>query len=110
MDVYQKNSLFAEAVRNAGIAFVSPTTETISIASNKVTSKVIASDCNILHLLEYQKINKHFDNFHIITKTTSSGSEKKIKVVSNLEQFTKIVNLALDEALFLFKDEGIFCE
>lgn len=113
-----ENAEFAEAIENAGMAFIGPRPEHIRLMGNKVSAitamkksgvpTVPGSNTAITvdnALPESEKIG-----FPLIVKAAAGGGGRGMRIVMNTDELLEAVQSAQHEAAMWFNDETVYME
>ena len=114
-----ENALFAKAVKDAGLIFIGPSSESMEMMGNKITAKETAKKFSvplvpgttepILDLKEAKQIAKQI-GFPILIKASAGGGGKGMRTVLSDKEFDEQVNRAMSEAQAAFGDGSVFIE
>ncbi|ACT69747.1 propionyl-CoA carboxylase alpha chain [Neorickettsia risticii str. Illinois] len=114
-----ENPSFARSVEQAGFTFIGPSSECISMMSDKVMAKKIALEASINlvpgylgEISDYEQavsIAKEI-GFPVLIKAAAGGGGKGMRLVNREEELREAMQLACHEALNFFSDERIFIE
>lgn len=114
-----ENRAFAEALDKAGIIFVGPSTYSIEMMGDKITSKKIALEANVStvpgHMgiiaddKEALEIAKKI-GFPVMVKASAGGGGKGMRIVWKPEEISEAFLSARNEAKNSFSDDRIFIE
>jgi propionyl-CoA carboxylase alpha chain len=114
-----ENRAFAAALDKAGVTFVGPSTYSIEMMGDKITSKKIALEANVStvpgHMgiiaddKEAAKIAKEI-GFPVMVKASAGGGGKGMRIVWKEEEMSEAFLSAKNEARNSFSDDRIFIE
>lgn len=114
-----ENSAFAQAVQDAGIVFIGPSPEAISIMGDKLKAKHMALNagvhclpgCNeaLSDLAEAQKLAEEI-GYPLMVKAAAGGGGKGMRIVQRPEDLEQALKGTMREAESSFGDERIFLE
>lgn len=114
-----ENDQFAAAVKKAGLIFIGPSPESISMMGNKLAAKKAAkafdipmvpgTDTPIADIREVETIAKQI-GFPLLIKAAAGGGGKGMRIVRQAEDLSSQVERAMSEALSSFGDGSVFVE
>jgi acetyl-CoA carboxylase biotin carboxylase subunit len=114
-----ENADFADAVTAAGLVFCGPSGDVIRTLGDKVAARRVAAEAGIAtvpgsegridDLDEARRIVEEI-GFPVMIKAAAGGGGRGIRVVSNQEDFDRLVPQAAAEALAAFGDGGLYVE
>lgn len=114
-----ENGGFAKAVKDAGLIFIGPSSESMEMMGNKIAAKETAkkhsvplvpgTTAPILDLKEARKIAKEI-GFPVLIKASAGGGGKGMRTVETEKEFDEQVNRAMSEAQAAFGDGSVFIE
>jgi pyruvate carboxylase subunit A len=114
-----ENSIFAQKVKDAGMIFIGPEPESITLMGSKLAAKecvkkydipmVPGTDTAIENIDEAKLIAKKI-GFPILIKASAGGGGKGMRVVENSEEFEEQMQRATSEATSAFGDGSVFIE
>jgi acetyl-CoA carboxylase biotin carboxylase subunit len=114
-----ENAVFAQKVEDAGITFIGPTPEAITIMGSKLAAKdavkaynipmVPGVDHAIDDISEAKKVAQEI-GFPILIKASAGGGGKGMRIVENVEEFEEQMQRAISEAMSAFGDGSVFIE
>lgn len=114
-----ENVEFAKKCKEAGIKFIGPTPEAMSMLGDKVAAKKIAikvgvpviednnQDVTTVAIAKEEAIRI---GFPVMLKAAAGGGGRGMRIVRNIEEIAKLFNEAKNEALRAFGDDTIFIE
>ena len=114
-----ENAKFSQAVKDAGITFIGPKSESIEIMGSKLRAKeaVKAYDIPLVPGTDHAvtdiamaKRTAQDIGFPLLIKASAGGGGKGMRLVSRIEDFEEQMGLAQDEALSAFGDGAVFIE
>jgi acetyl-CoA carboxylase, biotin carboxylase subunit len=114
-----ENAGFAQAVENAGLAFVGPTASTIRLMGDKVAARraailagvsVIPGSDGRVDDLAAARDSIVSIGFPVMIKASAGGGGRGIRIASNMEEFKRLMPQARAEALAAFGDGGLYLE
>ncbi|MBD0865536.1 MAG: acetyl/propionyl/methylcrotonyl-CoA carboxylase subunit alpha [Rhodobacteraceae bacterium] len=114
-----ENAKFAEALENAGIAFVGPPKGAIKAMGDKITSKKIAKDAGVSTVPGYMDLIKDADEavkisqeigYPVMIKASAGGGGKGMRSAWNDTEACEGFQSSKNEAANSFGDDGIFIE
>lgn len=114
-----ENPDFGIAVEEAGLVFIGPRPETMSLFGNKLTARKSARDAGLLvlpgpdqplsgHTLKSQLGNNL--SFPLLVKATAGGGGKGIRLARSQDELADVIDLAQEEAFAAFGDGTIYLE
>lgn len=114
-----ENAIFAQRVEEAGITFIGPSPESITIMGSKLQAKAAVRQYNIPmvpgtdeaveDIAEAKTIAAEI-GFPILIKASAGGGGKGMRVVENKEEFESQMDRAVSEAQNAFGDGSVFIE
>lgn len=114
-----ENAEFVTACDEAGIVFIGPERATMDLIGDKISSKVIAAECNVptipgidravSSVAEMLEIADQV-GYPIILKASNGGGGRGMRVVHAPDEMERVFNEAQDESRKAFGDERIFLE
>lgn len=114
-----ENAVFAEKVTKAGITFIGPNPDSITLMGSKLAAKdcvkkydipmVPGVDHAIDDIAEAQKVAEEI-GFPILIKASAGGGGKGMRIVEKQEEFVEQMDRAISEAKSAFGDGSVFIE
>jgi acetyl-CoA carboxylase biotin carboxylase subunit len=114
-----ENAAFAKAVEDAGLIFIGPSPEAISLLGDKVEARRVAmragvptvpgSDGRIDDLRKAQEIVEEI-GFPVMIKAAAGGGGRGIRIAETMADFERHFPQASAEALAAFGDGGLYVE
>lgn len=114
-----ENAAFAQKVKNSGIVFIGPSSESIETMGSKLAAKNAASKFNIpmvpggdkavSSVAEAKKIASAI-GYPILIKASAGGGGKGMRIVPDESNLEENMNRATSEALSAFGDGSVFIE
>ncbi|GEO03658.1 acetyl-CoA carboxylase biotin carboxylase subunit [Adhaeribacter aerolatus] len=114
-----ENAAFAQAAAAAGIIFIGPEPESISLMGSKLAAKAAVANYNIpmvpgtdqaiTDIAEAKNIAERV-GFPILIKASAGGGGKGMRVVEEAGAFEEQMQLAVNEAVSAFGDGAVFIE
>ena len=113
------NAQFADALENAGIAFIGPTSDTIRAMGSKAAAKNLMANAGVPVLPGYQGDDQSPDTFTaearrigypVLLKASAGGGGKGMRLVEREEDLRAALESARREALSAFGDDGFIVE
>lgn len=110
---------FAKKVTEAGIIFIGPTPEAISLMGDKKTSKIKIQELGVPSIPGYHGDNQKPDfllekakdiGFPVLIKASAGGGGKGMRIVEHEKEFISNLEGAKREALNAFSDETVLIE
>lgn len=114
-----ENSSFAEVCKSAGITFIGPEHETISLMGNKSHAREVMKQNNIpiipgsdgvLDNPEQAKVLAEKIGYPVIVKASSGGGGRGMRIVHAPEELSNAFNNAQMEAESAFGDKSLYME
>ncbi len=113
-----ENADFAEACRQAGLAFIGPSPESIRAIGHKLNARTLLQGkvptvpgqfCDIGHAPDVHELEREF-GFPFLIKAASGGGGRGMRVVRTAEGFARALSEARSEAGAAFGDPTVFVE
>ncbi len=114
-----ENSKFAEALADAGVAFVGPPVGAIESMGDKITSKKIAQEAGVSTVPGYMGLIEDADDavkisnqvgYPVMIKASAGGGGKGMRIAWNDEEAREGFQSSKNEAANSFGDDRIFIE
>ncbi len=113
-----ENPTFAQAVEDAGLIFIGPRPETISLTGDKLAARKAARAAGLPVLPGPDiPLDENHDNhaeqaitFPVLVKAVTGGGGRGIRLAHNLEELTQMVAAARQEAQAAFGDNAVYLE
>ncbi len=114
-----ENAVFAQKVADAGIIFIGPSPEAITIMGSKLAAKDAVSKFNIPMVpgtpkaitdIPSAKQKAKEIGYPILIKASAGGGGKGMRLVGNEEEFEEQMDRAISEAVSAFGDGSVFIE
>lgn len=114
-----ENADFAKAVKEAGITFIGPPAEAISMMGSKLAAKQAAARYNIPMVPGTEEAITDIPKaralaseigYPILIKASAGGGGKGMRIVENDAEFVEQMNRAVSEAQSAFGDSSVFIE
>ncbi|MDQ2088321.1 acetyl-CoA carboxylase biotin carboxylase subunit [Marimonas arenosa] len=114
-----ENSKFAEALEEAGVAFIGPPKGAIEAMGDKITSKKIAQDAKVSTVPGYMGLIEDADEavkisneigYPVMIKASAGGGGKGMRIAWNDEEAREGFQSSKNEAASSFGDDRIFIE
>jgi len=114
-----ENSAFADALADAGIAFIGPGKKAIESMGDKITSKLIAAEAGVSTVPGYTDIIRDADHaveiandigYPVMLKASAGGGGKGMRVVWDEDECRDGFTRATNEAKSSFGDDRVFAE
>ncbi|MEL7013448.1 MAG: acetyl/propionyl/methylcrotonyl-CoA carboxylase subunit alpha, partial [Pseudomonadota bacterium] len=114
-----ENPKFAEALEDAGVAFIGPPKGAIEAMGDKITSKKIAQDANVSTVPGYMGLIEDADEavkistqigYPVMIKASAGGGGKGMRIAWNDEEAREGFQSSKNEAASSFGDDRIFIE
>ena len=114
-----ENAVFAQKVTQAGITFIGPEPDSITLMGSKLAAKdcvkkydipmVPGTDTAITDIAEAEIIAAKI-GFPILIKASAGGGGKGMRIVEKVEDFVEQMDRAISEAVSAFGDGSVFIE
>jgi len=115
-----ENAAFAQAVENAGISYIGPTHQTISLMGDKVAAKKLAASSGVPIIPGFlvdtddmasikDRINKEV-GFPVLIKARAGGGGRGMRLVTDPSHLADSLTIARREAQDAFRDGQLFIE
>jgi acetyl-CoA carboxylase biotin carboxylase subunit len=113
-----ENSAFARAVEEAGLTFVGPHPETISLLGDKLASRQAAQEAGLPVLPgsdrplppELPLDMAAQMTYPVLVKASAGGGGRGIRLARSADELPQVVEAARQEALAAFGDDSVFLE
>jgi acetyl-CoA carboxylase biotin carboxylase subunit len=114
-----ENAHFAQQVKDAGLIFIGPSPESITIMGNKLAAKEAAQKYNVplvkgtkgaITDIEEAKIKALEIGYPVLIKASAGGGGKGMRIVEKPEDFEEQMQRAVSEAQSSFGDGAVFVE
>ncbi len=114
-----ENADFVDAVNKAGICFIGPSKEAISLMGDKIESKMLADKANVSTVpgfigevdgLKHAQEIADSIGYPVMIKASAGGGGKGMRVANNPQQVKDSLERARSEAQSSFGDDRIFIE
>lgn len=114
-----ENAAFCEKVTAAGIQFIGPSPEAITVMGSKLAAKNAVAKFNVplvpgteeaITDIEKAKLTAAEIGFPILIKASAGGGGKGMRIVSKIEEFEEQMKMAQGEARSAFGDDAVFIE
>ena len=114
-----ENAAFAQAVEDAGIAFIGPKAHSIEVMGSKLAAKEAAKkfdvpmvpgiDEAVTDIETAKKIGQEI-GYPVLIKASAGGGGKGMRVVESESELEEQMNRAISEAVSAFGDGAVFIE
>ena len=113
-----ENPAFARAVEDAGLIFIGPRPETISLTGDKLAARKAAREAGLPVLPgpdipldeNHPGSSDHAITFPVLVKAVSGGGGRGIRLAHNLEELQQMIAAARQEAQAAFGDNAVYLE
>jgi len=114
-----ENAAFARAVNEAGLIFIGPAPEAISLLGDKVEARKVAERAGVPTVPGSDGRVESFDvaraiveriGFPVMIKAAAGGGGRGIRIAETMEEFERLFPQASAEALAAFGDGGLYIE
>ncbi|GAA2551994.1 biotin carboxylase N-terminal domain-containing protein [Winogradskya consettensis] len=105
-----ENAAFASAVQAAGLTWIGPSADAISLMGSKIESKSLmaAAGVPVLERLDPATITEA--DLPVMVKASAGGGGRGIRIVFSLSDLSSAIDEASREASSAFGDPTVFCE
>lgn len=114
-----EKAAFADLVRNSGLIFIGPTSESIELMGDKKTSKIKIQELGVPSIPGYHGDNQELSvlskeakriGFPVLVKASAGGGGKGMRIVEKEDEFEAALEGAKREALNAFGDDTVLLE
>ncbi|MEH0075843.1 acetyl-CoA carboxylase biotin carboxylase subunit [Pannonibacter sp. Pt2] len=114
-----ENAAFAQAVTDAGLIFIGPSAEAISLLGDKVKAREVAAAAGVPTVPGSDALIADIDaaraviariGFPVMIKAAAGGGGRGIRIAASMEEFERQFPLASAEAKAAFGDGGLYIE
>ncbi len=114
-----ENAAFARAVTDAGLIFIGPSAEAISLLGDKVKAREVAGAAGVPTVpgsdgliadIEAARAVTARTGFPVMIKAAAGGGGRGIRIATSMEEFERQFPLASAEAKAAFGDGGLYIE
>ncbi len=114
-----ENAEFAKKIEDAGLIFVGPSSETISLLGDKIASRNVALEAEVpvtpgsvtpLESLEEGLALAQEIGYPVMIKASAGGGGRGIRIVRNEKEFATALQISRKEALSFFGNDAIHVE
>ncbi len=115
-----EDAKFAAAVEAAGLIFVGPTPDTLSVFGDKVQARRLAEECSVpvpsgsAGPCELKEAHQFFDSLPhgaaMLVKAVAGGGGRGMRLVSNVDELRQAWTIAGREAESVFGNRALFVE
>lgn len=108
-----ENAAFARAVIDAGLVWVGPTPEQVSLLGDKVAAKRAALEAGVPTTSMIEVVDGRIDGnvvFPALVKAAAGGGGRGMRIVRSADELDEAVEEASREALSAFGDGAVFIE
>ncbi|HUS44081.1 MAG TPA: biotin carboxylase N-terminal domain-containing protein [Ilumatobacteraceae bacterium] len=110
-----ENAAFAQAVIDAGLVWVGPTPEQVTLLGDKVAAKRAALDAGVpttsmIEVVDGRVAEGETVDYPALVKAAAGGGGRGMRVVRNADELDDAVAAASREALAAFGDGSVFIE
>ena len=110
-----ENAAFAQAVVDAGLVWVGPTPEQVTLLGDKVAAKRAALAAGVpttsmIEVVDGQVVDGATVTYPALVKAASGGGGRGMRVVRSADELDEAVTAASREALAAFGDGSVFIE
>ncbi|WP_122519292.1 acetyl-CoA carboxylase biotin carboxylase subunit [Pannonibacter phragmitetus] len=114
-----ENAAFAQAVTDAGLIFIGPSAEAISLLGDKVKAREVAAAAGVPTVpgsdgliadIEAARAVTARTGFPVMIKAAAGGGGRGIRIAASMEEFERQFPLASAEAKAAFGDGGLYIE
>ncbi|HZM81143.1 MAG TPA: biotin carboxylase N-terminal domain-containing protein [Candidatus Limnocylindrales bacterium] len=104
-----ENAEFAAAVTKAGLTWVGPPPNVISVMASKIDAKTLLAEADVPVLPSWTDPGE-VDEFPVLVKAAVGGGGRGLRVVRDAESLAEAVSSARREAFGAFGENVVFCE
>ncbi len=104
-----ENAEFAAAVTEAGLTWVGPPANVISVMASKIDAKTLLAEADVPVLPSWTDVST-VDEFPVLVKAAVGGGGRGMRIVHNAESLGEAVSSARREAFSAYGDNTVFCE
>jgi len=105
-----ENASFARDVAAAGLTWIGPTPDSIDAMGSKVAAKKLMADAGVPVFGEVDPAAATEADLPLLVKASAGGGGRGMRIVRDLADLAKEVELAAAEAESAFGDATVFCE
>lgn len=114
-----ENESFAQAVTQAGITFIGPSPESISVMGSKLAAKDAVAKFNVPLVPGTKEALKNIQEateianqigYPVLIKASAGGGGKGMRIVNSADELEEQMKLAQSEARSAFGDDAVFIE
>jgi propionyl-CoA carboxylase alpha chain len=108
-----ENAAFAQAVIDAGLVWVGPTPEQVTLLGDKVAAKRAALEAGVPTTSMIEVVDGRIDGdvvYPALVKAAAGGGGRGMRVVRSADELDQAVEAASREALSAFGDGAVFIE
>lgn len=105
-----ENAAFAQAVRDAGIAWVGPDPSSIEKMGSKIESKKLMDAAGVPVLGNFSADTATADDLPLLVKASAGGGGRGMRIVRDLDKLSDEIAIAQSEAASAFGDGTVFVE
>jgi len=114
-----ENASFSQAVSDAGLIFIGPTSYSIEMMGSKISAKQAAKKFNVpmvpgtdspIQDLEEAHLIASRTGFPLLIKASAGGGGKGMRLVTKIEELDDQFRMAKSEALSAFGNDDVFIE
>ncbi|HRK04494.1 MAG TPA: acetyl-CoA carboxylase biotin carboxylase subunit [Chlorobiota bacterium] len=114
-----ENAAFAQAVQDAGMAFIGPSPEAITMLGDKTAARELAIRANVPispgsdgAVQDFETARELIERigYPVIIKAAAGGGGKGMRIVESADEMERAFRMAQNEALTSFNDDRVFIE
>ncbi len=105
-----ENAAFAQAVIDAGLAWIGPPVPAIESMGSKIESKRLMAEAGVPVLAELDPAQVTEADLPVLVKASAGGGGRGMRVVRRLADLADEIERARSEAASAFGDGTVFCE
>lgn len=114
-----ENSVFNKKVRDAGLIFIGPNPESMSLLGSKVRSRVTMIEAGVPVIPGMKGSSKNIDEFvhnaekmgfPVLIKSSAGGGGKGMRIVQSIDELPTAVESAMRESLSAFGSDEVYLE
>jgi propionyl-CoA carboxylase alpha chain len=105
-----ENAVFAQAVLDAGLVWIGPPPDAITVMGSKVESKQLMAEAGVPVLTRLDPAAVTQDDLPVLVKASAGGGGRGMRIVHDLAALPSEIEAAAREAGSAFGDPTVFCE
>lgn len=117
--MFSEDYTFAETMKEMGVVFIGPDSESMRLMGNKIISKIEAKKANVSliegyigEINDFAQARKIIEDigFPVIVKAADGGGGKGMRIINSIEHAEDAIKIAQSEALQSFGSNKVFIE